>query len=61
MVIATCLLAVTFVALACDSGDDNGGPKVPDLQIHLTPGPAAMHAPHPGSMNSAPMRSNRSR
>ncbi len=27
----------------------------------VTPGPAAMHAPHPGSMNSAPIRSNRSR
>lgn len=40
LVLAVCMVAVAFIALACD-GDDNGGPRVPDLQITLTPYPTA--------------------
>ena len=51
MVIATCLLAVTFLAIACDNGDDNSGPKVPDLQLH--PDPTATDLPS-GALTGIP-------
>ena len=41
MVIATCLLAVTFLALACND-DDYGGPSLRDT---LAPDPTATELP----------------
>ena len=45
MFMATCLLAMTFVALACNDGDDDGRPKVPDLHLDLTPDPTTTDLP----------------
>ena len=54
--VAASMVAALSLALACN-GDDNGGPKVPDLQIHLTPGPAATDLPS-GALTGIPELNN---
>ncbi len=44
MILAACLVAVTFIALACDSGDDNSGGPILPLNF-VSPEPAATSTP----------------